>query len=62
MHNKIAAGFYAASAVLPPLVFLVVDTPHWYFFWFDPNYVIAFSMVAIVLACNRIIGVLPLAP
>ena len=50
MHDIIARGLYIASAVLPPLVFLVADAPIWYFFWVAPNYYLAFSLVAIALA------------
>ena len=50
MHKKIATGLYIASAVLPPLVFLVADAPSWYFYWATPSYALAFSLVAIALA------------
>ena len=50
MHNRIATALYAASALLPPLVFLVADAPSWYFYWVAPSYALAFSLVAIALA------------
>jgi hypothetical protein len=48
--NKFAMGLYGASAVLPPLVFLVADASNWSFWWLSPNYCLAFSLVAIALA------------
>lgn len=50
MHNKIATALYTVSAVLPPLVFLVADTPSWHFYWLAPQFALAFSLVSVALA------------